>query len=550
MCAIARPRGLHVNLFAGGGGASEGERLATGRSPDVAINHWPVAIAMHAANHPGSAHYIEDVFDVDPRVVTGGRPVDFLWMSPTCSHLSRAKGKSLRDERLRAQAWIIRPWIEACRPAVIVLENVVEFLTWGPLILTHGAGCPGDDEGRGCIRGCRFGCPDPARAGEYYREWRDWVVAQGYSLEARKLVAWEYGAPTTRERLYIVMRADGRPARWPKPTHAPEPTPERPNRWRTAADIIDWEIPCRSIFDRKKPLVDATLARLVRGVGKFVLAPKARPFVLKVKSYGGGGNQPMSVDEPVRTVTASKRGEFAVGTAFLAKHYGERRPDEVMGQDLGRPLGVVTTKDHHALVAASMVKFYGTSTGATVDRPVDAVTAQGRKHGLSLALLMRYNGCSIGQSIDHPLGTVETRDRYALVEAGLASHGATPVDLARAHRVYDLMVEHGYRGPGLDHEHRIVLVAVDGEVYVIVDLAMRMLTPRELYRAQGFGEDYIIDPIGPRRKKLTAAEQTKACGNSVCPPVARAIIRALLGLDEEDPASDADAYSDDVPLAA
>lgn len=513
-----RRRGIRVQLFAGGGGASEGERDATGESPDVAINHWPVAIAIHRANHPETTHHIADVFEVDPLVATGGAPVDFLWMSPTCTHFSPAKGRALLEDKLRAQAWVIRPWIEKCRPDVIVLENVKQFETWGPLIEKHAPGCPGSAGGEGCLRGCRYGCPDKERAGETFAEWHDWIVAQGYSFEARVIVAWEYGAPTTRERLYIVMRADGRPARWPRPTHAPEPTAERPHRWRTAAEIIDWSLPCRSIFGRKKSLAEASLRRLVRGVGKFVLSPEATPFC--VRGDNGGAD-----------------------AAFLAKHYGERRSGEVMAQALDRPLGTVTAQDHHALALASLVKFYGTSTGAPLDRPLGVVTAQGWKHGLSLAFLSRYNGCSVGQAIERPIGTLETRDRYSLVSADLAPADETPLP-PHAHDVYDLMVRHGYTGPGLDHERRLVLVAVGGITHVIGDLAMRMLAPRELFRAQGFPDAYVIAPVGPRGRALSGRDQIRACGNSVCPPVARAIVRAALELGP-DPEGDAD-----LPMAA
>jgi len=520
---VGRRRGIRVQLFAGGGGASQGELDATGESPDVAVNHWPVAIAMHRANHPETTHHIADVFEVEPLVATGGRPVDFLWMSPTCTHFSPAKGAALLEDKLRAQAWVIRPWIEQCRPAVIVLENVKQFETWGPLVEDHAPGCPGGADGAGCLRSCRYGCPDRARAGETFREWRDWIVAQGYSFEARVLVAWEYGAPTTRERLYIVMRADGRPARWPRPSHAPSgPTADRPHRWRTAAEIVNWSIPCRSIFGRKKSLAEASLRRLVRGVGKFVLAPSAQPFI--VRGRGAGGDE--------------------ADAAFLAKHYGERRAGEVMGQALDRPLGTVTAQDHHALAVASLVKFYGTSTGAPLDRPLGTVTAQGWKHGLSLAFLSRYNGCSVGQSVASPIGTLETRDRYSLVSADLAAPDGS-AGLGRAHEVYELMVRHGYDGPGLDHERRIVRVAVGDVSYLITDLAMRMLVPRELFRAQGFPDTYVIAPVGPRGVALSGRDQIRACGNSVCPPVAAAIIRAVLEIGE-DP-SEAEAV---LPMAA
>jgi len=526
-----------------------------GSSPDVAVNHWPQAIAIHRANHPETMHYIEDVFDVDPVEAAAGRPVGFLWMSPTCSHFSRAKGRALRDERIRAQAWIIRPWIEKTRPEVIVLENVVEFETWGPLIDHHEDGCPGGADGEGCWDACGYGRPDKARAGETYCEWRDWITSQGYSFEARRLVAWEYGAPTTRERLYIIMRADGQSARWPAPTHAPEPTSERPHRWRTAAEVIDWSIPCRSIFGRKKSLARATLSRLVRGTGKFVLESD-RPFLLRdgvpLGDVGGTGS------------------EGVEAAAYLVKHFSERRPGEVMGQPMDRPMGTVTARDHHSLAVASLVKFYGTSTGAPLDRPLGAVTAQGMKHGLSVAYLSRYNGCSVGQSPGSPLGTLDTRDRYSLVRAELvdlavlpsgsaaslgraelvdpavlpsgsaASLGAAElcdfpgldeVTARRARRVYDLMVEHGYQGPGLDHDLRIAFVRVDGAMYVVVDLAMRMLVPRELFRAQGFPDSYVIDPVGPTGRPLSGRDQVRACGNSVCPPVARAIVASVLGSD-------------------
>ncbi len=508
---------IHVNLFAGGGGASLGELEATGLSPDIAVNHWPQAIAIHRANHAETTHYIEDVFDVDPLEVSKGRPVGFLWMSPTCSHFSKAKGRALRDERIRAQAWIIRPWVEKTRPEVIVLENVVEFETWGPLIDHHVDGCPGGIDGEGCLGACGYGRPDRLRAGETYREWRDWITSQGYSFEARRIVAWEYGAPTTRERLYIVMRADGRSACWPAPTYAPEPTLDRPCRWRIAAGVIDWSIPCRSIFGRKKSLARATLSRLVRGAGKFVLESD-RPFFLRdgvpLGDAGGMGS------------------EGVEAAAYLVKHFSERRPGEVMGQPMDRPMGTVTARDHHSLAVASLVKFYGTSTGAPLDRPLGAVTAQGMKHGLSIAYLSRYNGCSVGQSPGSPLGTLDTRDRYSLVRAELSDlPGLDEVTARRARRVYDLMVEHGYQGSGIDHDLRIAFVRVDGAVYVVVDLAMRMLVPRELFRAQGFPDSYVIDPVGPTGRPLSGRDQVRACGNSVCPPVARAIVASVLGAD-------------------
>lgn len=559
---------ISVDLFAGGGGASLGKVMATGRSPDIAVNHAPVAIAMHKANHPTTKHYIEDVFRVKPREATGGRRVGFLWMSPTCSHFSRASGVELKDQKIRSLAWVIMPWIKHARPDVIVLENVLEFLSWGPVCRRHVDGCSGDSKRVGCYKHCPYGKPIKARAGETFRAWERKIRSKGYSFEYRKLVAWEYGAPTTRPRLYIIMRSDGQPIDWPRPTHAQVPTLERPNRWRTAAEIIDWSIPCPSIFDRKKPLTWKTDARLVRGLGRFVLE-NGSPFIVPV-NHGGVGRRDYRVHDlsaPMPTVTGGCRGghalavpylihrsngerpgqaprvydvdrphptvvaggaKTAVVSAFLAKHFTERRPGEVMGSDLAKPIGVVTAQDHHALVAASLVKFYGTSTGSQLDLPLGTVTAGGWKHGLELAFLSRYNGQSVGQVPDSPIGTLDTHDRYAAVSAEIAEW--SPDVESQAHRVYDLMVKHGYTGRGLDHVNRLVFVALGGVEYVVVDLGMRMLTPRELFRAQGFGDEYIIDPIGPRGKRLTKTEQIRACGNSVCPPVAKAIVESVLRL--------------------
>lgn len=450
---------ISVNLFAGGGGASLGELEATGRSPTIAVNHWPVAIAIHQANNPTTEHYIEDVYAVDPRVVAAGRRVGFLWMSPTCTHFSRASGAALKDQKIRGLAWSIMPWIVHARPDVIVLENVPEFLTWGPLHRRHAEGCDGD-EAR-CAKHCRYGRPIRSRAGETFRAWKRKIESKGYSFEARKLVAWEYGAPTTRERVYIIMRADGHPATWPAPTHAREPSAARPHRWRTAADIIDWSIPCPSIFGRKKALVEKTEARLVRGVGKYVLEA-ARPFLLKVND---------------------------------------------------------------------------------VQAPHPTVVAEGEKTALTLAFLARYNGQSVGQDPDHPLGTLDTRDRYAVVSARCAGPVDdllatwTPEVERRARQVYHLMLRHGHDGPGMDHEAQLVTVQVDGQTLVIWDLGLRMLTARELFLAQGFSPSYVIDPIGPNGRRVTHTEQIRACGNSVCPPVARAIVRAVLGISC-DPTSD------------
>jgi DNA (cytosine-5)-methyltransferase 1 len=558
---------VDVDLFAGGGGASEGKRRATGRSPDIAVNHWPAAIAMHAANHPDSEHLLEDVRAVVPLQATRGRRVRHLHASPTCTDFSRAKGARLSPETIaiRGLAWCILPWIEQTRPEVITLENVVEFASWGPVCWDHVDGCPGaaDESGKSCVKSCNYGRPIKERRGETYAEWEAAIRAHGYSFEARVLEAWRFGAPTTRARLYIGMRVDGQPFAWPSPTHArPEDVARTGLKpWRTAAEIIDWSIPCPSIFDRVRPHVPATRRRLARGMRKFVLEA-AEPFLLHLTH--GDRHAPHSIDTPVPTVTGANRGEQAVAVpymihrsngerrgqeprvydvraphptavaggiktapvlAFLAKHYSERSTGGWNGgSPLDKPIGATTAQDHHGLVAAHTVKFYGTSTGQPAETPLHAVTGGGWKHGVVAASLLRYNGQSVGQRPDAPIGTLDANDRYALAECA-ATEWSDEI-AAKARRVYRFLVEEGIDGPWLDHEAQIV--RLPGTPLVIWDIGMRMLVPRELFRANGFTDDYVIDLAGPNGKRLTKTELVRLAGNVVCPDVAEALVRAAL----------------------
>lgn len=563
---------VDVDLFAGGGGASEGKRRATGRSPHVAVNHWPVAIAMHEVNHPDCRHMIEDVRDVRPLEATGGRRVRFLWASPTCIYFSRASGKRLSPETIaiRALADVIFPWIDETQPDVVFIENVPEFEGWGPVCHEHIDGCPGihDESGKSCDDACNYGRPIEERRGELFREWRQKILDRGYSFDKRVLVAWEYGAPTTRPRLYCVARRDGKPYAWPAPTHCRpelvEATGLKP--WRTAAEIIDWSIPAPSIFDRKKPHVPATRRRLAKGMRKFVLET-ASPFLLHLTH--GDRHAPHSVDEPTPTVTGANRGEQALAVpymihrsngerpgqeprvydvraphptavaggiktapvcAFLAKAYSERETGGWNGgASLKQPFSTVTAQDHHHLVAVHTTKFYGTSTGQDARDPLDTVTGGGWKHGVVAASLLRYNGASIGQHPGEPIGTVDATDRYALAEyATAAAPEWNDIIAAKARRVYRFLVEEGVDGPWLDHENQLVRLPACPEL-VIYDIGMRMLVPRELFRANGFGDDYQIQLIGPRGKPLTKTEQVRLVGNSVSPDVAEALYRAAMG---------------------
>ncbi len=331
------PRELVVDNFAGGGGASEGVKRALRRPVDIAINHDPKAIAMHRANNPGTRHYCESVWDVDPVEACGGRPVGFAWFSPDCTHHSRARGVKPRSKEIRGLAWIVIKWARAVAPRIIALENVEEFETWGPL----------DDDGQ----------PIQAKAGETFRDWLGQLRALGYAVEFRSLVAADYGTPTTRKRLFLIARCDGMPIVWPTPTHGRG----RAQPWTPASSIVDWSLPCRSIFDRAKPLAEATLRRIAAGVSRYVVNA-AHPFIVETDEgamsptliqtgYGerkGQAPRALDIRRPLGTVVAGGP-KHALIAAFITKHYGG-----VVGHGVNRPLGAITTRDHHALTTATL----------------------------------------------------------------------------------------------------------------------------------------------------------------------------------------------------
>ena len=456
-----------ADLFAGAGGASEGVRRALGYDPHVAVNHSPEAIAMHRANHPGTRHFIEDVWRVDPRIAMGGRPCGLLWLSPDCRHFSRAKGSAPLSKSVRSLAWAAVRWAAKVRPRVIALENVPEFQTWGPLR---------DD-----------GTPDPAKAGDTFRRWRGDLRRLGYAIEHRELVAADYGAPTTRRRFFLVARCDGEPIRWPEPTHGPGLVP-----YRTAAEIIDWTLPCPSIFERSRPLAEPTLRRIATGVWRYVIEA-ARPFIVPVTHPRDA--RVHSIDEPVRTVTGAHRGELAlIVPTLIQTGYGERTGQAPRSLDLHRPLGtVVAGGAKHALVAAFIVNHYG-----------------GGKNGHAAR----------GRALDEPLGTVTAQDHHALA--------ATTFDGP----------DHGAEVRALLERYAPRQVSLGGAVRIedVRDIGMRMLVPRELFRAQGFPDSYRIE-IDCDGSPLTKTAQTRLAGNSVPPQLAEAIVRANLGEQREERAA-------------
>ncbi|MCR4454212.1 DNA cytosine methyltransferase [Aeromonas salmonicida] len=531
-----------VDNFAGGGGASTGIEMALGRSPEIAINHDHDAIAMHTVNHPSTEHYCESVWDIVPRDVVAGRPVGLVWLSPDCKHFSKAKGSTPVSKKIRGLAWVALRWAAQVRPRVIMLENVEEFQTWGPLLI--------DSEGNAR--------PDPAKKGRTFNSFINALRRQGYKVEWRELRACDYGTPTIRKRLFLIARRDGAAIVWPKPTHGTPDSAEvkagKLQPWHTAADIIDWSIPCPSIFERKRPLAENTLRRIAKGLDRFVINA-AEPFIVNTRNGEREGQQPrvrgidqplwtvtaqgsqgaicvpklapfitehanashqrnMPADEPLRTICAQvKGGHFAlvspviarqfgrsVGqsveeplgtvmakadksqlvTAFLAKHY-----TGVVGAELTKPLPTVTTVDHNALVTSHLIKLRGTCQhGQPVTEPMPTVTAGGLHIGEVRAFLLKYYGNDSTIPCSEPLHTVTTRDRFGLV-------------------------------------------TVRGEDYQIVDIGMRMLEPHELFAAQGFPADYVIahDANG---KKFTKTAQVARCGNSVPPPMSEALVRANL----------------------
>lgn len=395
---------LIVDNFAGGGGASTGIELATGRSVDIAINHDPAAIAMHRANHPTTKHYCENVWDVDPVEACAGCPVGLAWFSPDCKHFSKAKGGKPVEKAIRGLAWVAIRWAKLVRPRVIILENVEEFTTWGPLIGNR---------------------PDPTRKGQTFRRFVHALKRYGYRVEWNELRACDYGAPTIRKRFFLIARCDGLPIVWPEPTHGDPSTlfvaSGILHPWRTAAEIIDWTIPCPSIYDRKKPLCENTMRRIARGLRKFVLEHP----------------QPYIVDDHI--------------APFLIQYHTEQSGKEVRGQAVDKPLMTADSSNRYGLVTALLIKYYG----------------QGE-----------------GQSLREPLHTITAKDRFGLV-------------------------------------------IVRGEPYQIIDIGLRMLTPRELFRAQGFPEDYIIDRDADG-KHYPKSAQVARCGNAVPPPFAEALVRANL----------------------
>ena len=531
---------LFVDNFAGGGGASTGIEMAIGRSVDIAINHDPDAIAMHKANHPASKHYCEDVWQVDPVEACAGNPVALAWFSPDCKHFSRAKGGKPVDKNIRGLAWVAIKWAYTVRPKVLMLENVPEIQTWGPLgkdgkPIKERAG----ETFMGFILALTGGIPawHPA-----YQEMCDALsieptseMAQklqkglGYKVQHRTLKSCDYGAPTTRTRFYLIARCDGRPIVWAEPTHAPKDSDavklglKLP--YRTAAECIDWSIPAQSIFERKKPLAENTMRRIARGIQKFVI-DNPEPFIVTV-NHSGEGFRGQSTDEPLGTITAKNGYGVVTPTIMcnntvaptLIQYHSETAKDEVRGQELTEPLMTQDTSNRYALSVAHIMKNYGggyNGAGSAADAPLDTVTAKDH-NSLVTAHIMTMRNNMDGQPIDEPLTTISCSGaHHAEVQAFLVKYFST----GAAKSVNEPL-------DTVTTKDRFALVTIHGEEYIITDIKMRMLQPRELFNAQGFPSDYIIDHDADGHPYVKS-KQVARCGNAVTPQVPAALVRANL----------------------
>ncbi|WP_126053219.1 DNA cytosine methyltransferase [Sphingomonas sp. S-NIH.Pt1_0416] len=645
-------RPLVIDNFAGGGGASTGIERATGRAIDVAINHDPEAVAMHLANHPGTKHYCQSILAVDPLDATGGAPVALVWFSPDCKHHSKAKGGKPREKNIRDLAWVVVHWAERLlkatpdgsgAPQVIMLENVEEFRQWGPL----------DEDGR----------PIKERQGEEFDLWCRRLKRLGYKLQYRELRACDYGAPTSRKRLYLIARRDGQPIVWPEPTHGKPGSPEvlsgKRLPWRTAAECIDWSIPCPSIFSRKRPLKDATLRRIAHGTMRYVINA-AKPFIVDTAYTNTRASRIFDPQDPVRTVTTQAQhsvadaaivpithtsdptrvhdpadpmrtittangGEFARATVTLAPHvtkfrtgsvgsdaaapmptvtangdsarpagatplgiaaatmvqmgYGERAGQQPRALDVQAPLGtIVAGGGKHGVVVGHLEKFGQNSRGRPADAPLDTVMAGATRHGAVTAFLSHFyssntnggqgnpeeptktvtaegqhhavvcahveqanTGGMLGREASQPLTTITTTGaQQRLVQTTMIEADALPPEqLAGAVKVAAFLIKYygssEAQAQSVDRpigtittlpRFAVVTVTIDAVTYVVVDIGMRMLTRRELANAQGFPRDYILDPIGPTGKPLSISASIRMIGNSVCPDMAEALVRA------------------------
>ncbi len=529
---------LIVDNFAGGGGASCGIELATGRPVNIAINHDPAAIAMHKANHPYTEHYQESVWDIDPKEICRGQPVGLAWFSPDCKHFSKAKGGKPVEKKIRGLAWIVLKWAGTVRPRVIILENVEEFQTWGPV---------------------RKGQPVKSKQGETFERWKSQLAALGYEIEHRELKACDYGAPTIRKRFFLIARCDGEPIVFPEPTHGPADSPEvksgKRKPYKTAAECIDFTLPCQSIFDRKKPLAVNTQRRIARGLDKFVIKEN-RPFIVNYKlpyiMCNNANNVGKDMASPVPTITTGNRNYLI--TPALIQYHSETAKAEVRGQSLDNPIMTVDSSPRYGVFIPYLSKYFGGVVGADVKSPMPTVTAIDH-NALSMPFLTQYySGADHANTVRNPLQTVTVQPRHYLCNAYLTilrnnmdcrsiNEPMNTITTSGAHFAYTKVYVKKYK-PGCNlynwskvrellntytdwnlANDEILIFNINGVEQFIYDIGLRMLQPKELYKAQGFPDDYIIE-TDCNGQAYPKSKQVARCGNAVPPPFAKALVMA------------------------
>lgn len=573
---------LIVDNFAGGGGASTGIEMATGYSVDIAINHDPEAIKMHKANHPNTKHYCENVWAVDPVKACNGHPVGLAWFSPDCKHFSKAKGGKPKDKNIRGLAWVACRWAGLVRPRVIMLENVEEFKTWGPLNRGHH--------------------PIKAKQGKTFEKFVQQLNDLGYTVEFKELIAADYGAPTMRKRFFLIARCDGKPIVWPEPTHAPADSEAvkaglvKP--YVGAYTQLDFSLPCPSIFDTSeeikekygiravRPLAQKTMDRIARGFIKFVLN-NPKPFIIQCNH--GGERRPNDIREPMPTITG-KHG-YGIVEPYMVQ-IGQTGFAKDRSKDVREPLTTIVSKNEHCLIEPMLAPYMGKNTtnhpGGNCKDPIHTITTGNQQCLISPTLIQYHSETSKdgvrGQTIKDPIMTVDSSNRYGLVasflhkyyDGGYKGAGETvenplPTVTAWDHNsvvtanliqmnnhcdgkdirqplptitagdghfgeVRAFLIKYYGQGTGQDikdpldtvtAQDRFGLVTINGTDYQIVDIGLRMLEPRELYGCQGFPDDYIIDH-DYTGKTYPRSEQVRRCGNAVCPPIPAALVRANL----------------------
>lgn len=537
---------LVVDNFAGGGGASTGIELATGYSVDIAINHDPEAIKMHKANHPYTKHYCEDVWQVDPVAACKGHPVGLAWFSPDCKHFSKAKGGKPKDKFIRGLAWVACRWAGLVRPRVIMLENVEEFKTWGPLNRGHH--------------------PIKSKQGKTFEKFVQQLTDLKYEVQFRELVAADYGAPTMRKRFFMIARCDGRPIVWPEPTHAPADSEAvkagllKP--YVGAYTQLDFSLPCPSIFDTSeeikekygiravRPLAPKTMERIARGLKKFVLE-NPEPFIIQCNH--SGERKPNDIRDPMPTITG-KHG-YGIVEPYMVQ-IGQTGFTADRSKDVREPLTTIVSKNEHCLISPTLIQYHSETAdksvrGQSIKDPIMTVDSSNR-YGLVTSFLHKYYDGGYkgaGESVEKPLPTVTAWDHNSVVTANLIQMNnhcdgrdiREPIPTITAGdghfgEVRAFLVKYYGQGTGQDIKEpldtvtsrdRFGLVTIEGVDYQIVDIGLRMLDPRELYGCQGFPDDYIIDH-DYTGKTYPRSEQVRRCGNAVCPPIPAALVRVNL----------------------